>query len=356
MATTYPSIRLYYPGGKAGSFGTLAVGFKVGFEALGIRHALCDYRDTPDEEGLGRAGSGYDIGLYVGETSHLSAMTIHTSHKERLVMVAPNGIGIPGHVVKDCKTFGCTIIAPSPWAAHVMEPALGYRPEVLLHGVHLPRGGRSADDKMVRLMSAEMAAAGERPIRLLHVTSASTNRKGTRTLLRTLQHGTEYDFRLTIKTDKITARSLQPLLDELPAEVTAKVTVDTMSYANDGAMFDLYRDHDLVVQPSAAEGFGLVPLEAACAGVPSVLTQETGHTAFFRQIPCVEWYCSDEPGFIPGEDFDGYEPLLDSSALDVAAENLVLLTMNSARDMDAVASEWSWPAVIEKWLNERNRT
>ena len=230
MATTYPSIRLYYPGGKAGSFGTLAVGFKVGFEALGIRHALCDYRDTPDEDGLGRAGSGYDIGLYVGEPSHLSSMVVHTSHKERLVMVAPNGIGVPRHVVKDCKTFGCTIIAPSPWAAHAMEPFIGYRPEVLLHGVHLPRGGRSADDKMVRLMSAEMAAAGERPIRLLHVTSTATNRKGTRTLLRTLQHGTEYDFRLTIKTDKITARSLQPLLDSMPVEVAAKVTVDTMSY------------------------------------------------------------------------------------------------------------------------------
>jgi len=356
MATTYPSIRLYYPGGKAGSFGTLAAGFKVGFEALGIRHALCDYRDTPDEEGFGRAGSGYDIGLYVGEPSHLSAMAVHTSHKERLVMVAPNGIGIPDHVVKDCTSFGCTILAPSPWASGVMLPALGYRPEVLLHGVHLHRGGRSADDKMVRLMSAEMAAAGQRPVRLLHVTSASTNRKGTRTLLRTLAQGTKYDFLLTIKTDKITARSLQPLLDELPPEVTAKVTVDTMSYANDGAMFDLYRDHDLVVQPSAAEGFGLPALEAACAGVPSVLTRATGHTAFIDSIHGVEWPCDEDPGFIPGEDFDGYEPLLDAWALDVAADNIVSLTMGAMRDMEVISARWSWPFVIEKWLNERNRT
>lgn len=352
----YPSFRLYYPGGKAGSFGTLAAGFRNAFEVLGIKHALCDYRDTPDEDGFGRAGSGYDIGLYLGEPSHLSAIALNTAHKERLVMVAPNGLGIPWFVVKDCKGFGCDMVAPSQWGADVIEKATGKRPEVIQHGVYLPSGMTEeeieADDKR-RLASSEQAMEGRRKVKLLHVTSTATDRKGTITLLRVFAADLWQTCHLTIKTDPEAGRHIKARVDALDRMARECVHVDTSNYPNDGAMFRFYREHDLVVQPSAAEGFGMPSLEGACAGVPSLMSFVTGHVEFCESISAWHWEHSREPGFLAGEDFDGYPPLESADDALFAISRLWSLTGRANQWRVATAKAWSWPAVVEKWLKER---
>jgi glycosyltransferase involved in cell wall biosynthesis len=45
--------------------------------------------------------------------------------------------------------------------------------------------------------------------------------------------------------------------------------------------------YSVVVQPSRAEGFGLVPLEARACGIPVVMTNSTGHSDHFDPESCM---------------------------------------------------------------------
>jgi glycosyltransferase involved in cell wall biosynthesis len=42
---------------------------------------------------------------------------------------------------------------------------------------------------------------------------------------------------------------------------------------NDQDLVRLYHDHDVLVYPSASEGFGLIPFQAAATGMPSLATK-----------------------------------------------------------------------------------
>lgn len=247
----YPSVRVYYPGGKAGSFGTLARGFKEAFTQLGVPHAMLDYRAPPGEDGFIQAGGGYDLGLYLGEPTHLSVMTMHTRHAEKLVMVAPNGYGVRDNVIFDIDRVGATLLTPSRWGRDVLAEQTRTRIEVVPHGVFTSK--LPADPTPLRRLGAVPQDA-RRPF--LHVTSTASDRKGTRTLLNAWSESRMGDLAtLTIKTDVFVEQHLQPLIDADP-RLSDSVQLDTNDY--DGAtMRRYYRQFHLLVQPSAAEGFGL---------------------------------------------------------------------------------------------------
>lgn len=361
-----PSIRLYFPGGKAGSFGTLAAGFKHAFEKLGLKHACLNYRQSPDEDGFDAEGADYDIGLYVGEPTHLSIMCNHTGHKERLVMVAPNGYGIPGNYFADVRKYGCTMIAPSRWAASVLEEQAddGQKIEVLPHGVQVWGADTVSDDLWAAsaMNFARMVEAGERPLDLLHVTSTASDRKGTLSLLRAWEAGDLVEScRLTIKCDELIEPQIRVLTRCLSkkAQDDGRLFVDATVYENrpwdaPPSLATMYANSQLLVQPSAAEGFSLGPLEAAACGVPSLLGYLTGESTYQGDI---EWLqaLGRERGFIRGEEFEGHPPAVDEIVrmIRIARGDIVGITERALAKAATVRQKWSWENVVRNWLDSR---
>jgi hypothetical protein len=360
----YPSVRLYYPGGKVGSFGALAEGYLHAFNALGVKHAAFDYRVPPDEDGFPFGGSTYDIGLYVGEPTHLQLMQMHARHKVRYVVLAPNGYGIPGNIVKSCKQYDVTPLAPSTWASEVLGKQFGHPVEVAHHGVHVqPESWDDAPEEA--LQWARLAERGITMMRLLHVTSTASDRKGTLTLLRAMdEEGLSDMVSLYIKCDPLVAPRLQDIVSDMPERCQRRIAVDTQSYPNNGTYHDFLRRFDAVIQPSRAEGFGLVPLEAASIGMPSVLTSKTGHEDFVLDIwshviqedeEVYEQITEGRYTTIPGETF----PVQTLSARSIAIA-VRELRANLVRDMQKaidiapqVREKWAWKKVVDTWLTSK---
>lgn len=363
----YPSVRLYYPGGKAGSFGVLAEGYLHAFNALDVKHAAFDYRVPPDEDGFSAGGSTYDIGLYVGEPTHLHLMQMHARHKVRYVVLAPNGYGIPDIIVKSCKRYDVTPLAPSAWAQEVLERAFGHKVEIAPHGVHVQPASWDGEEEPAELMIwARQVEKGVVPLRLLHVTSTASDRKGTLTLLRAMEDEGLCDMvELRIKCDPMVAPGIQDIVSDLPERCRRRISIDAESYPNDGRYHAFLRGWDAVIQPSRAEGFGLVPLEAASIGMPSVLTCNTGHEDFILDIwshviqeEDVEQEspsCSMASASIPGEHF----PVRPLSARSIAVA-VRELRANLVRDMQKaidiapqVREKWAWKKVVDTWLTSK---
>lgn len=358
----YPSIRLYYPGGKAGSFGTLAEGYLRAFRDLGIKHAAFDYREPPDEDGFSAGGSNYDLGLYLGEPTHLNLMRIHTSHLERLVMVAPNGLGIPSVIAQSCKLFGIRPISPSEWGASVVAKATGMPVEVAPHGVHV-EPGQIDDGAYTRAVEEELWADiqnGAEDLNLLHITSTASDRKGTVTLLEAMSEGRISDFvRLTIHCDRMISGEILDMVSDLPIRASRKIDVHDHPLENDGTYGCYLRSFDGVVQPSRAEGFGLVPLEAASLGIPVIMTPWTGHAMFRSDIEYQEvdsQDCLDDYQMIDGENFPvrNIDPMDVASAVSRLRDHYVVTKKKCLESAPRVREKWSWTNVVKNWLEGRS--
>lgn len=109
-------------------------------------------------------------------------------------------------------------------------------------------------------------------VRLLHVSEAGSFpwRKGTSQLIQAFRRIQETfpNVDLYIKSD-----SLQ--LDKVLRGGDRIYPLSTLRHA--ATIPSFYHAFDAVVQPSRGEGFGLVPLEARCLGIPVALTASTGH-------------------------------------------------------------------------------
>jgi len=352
----YPSFRVYHSSQFVGSFNTLAQGYRRAFDQLGVKAAFLNVTTPPDEDGFDASGSDYDVGLYLGHPTHLSLMAHHNRHKERLIMIAPNGNGVPKHVVEDCRKFGVKPISPSAWGAGVLANEFGLdEVDVARHGVYLPVGNASNEERLER---ARRIVAGQSPLRVLHVTSTASDRKGTLSMLREFEEINTKSIKLTIRCDMSVRQDITYAVERLAPRFKDAVRIDSNPVPNDGSWHDYLRSFDLVLQPSRAEGFGLVPLEAAAAGVPVVMTNVTGHREFSEDII----YCQvdvedgiDDTRTIDGEEFGGCElvPGAIPGAVLMSADYLGDLCLDAEKARVAVAENWSWKNVVERWLKKR---
>lgn len=197
----------------------------------------------------------------------------------------------------------------------------------------------------------EVASEPRQGTRLLHVSGALSfpQRKGTSQLLLAMRkiHAEHPEVALHLRMHRtpgveraIERLSLQGivLIDEEPCIGPIAMTRHLMGF-------------DAVVQPSRGEGFGIVPVEARCAGVPVVMTTVTGHAMHF--VPGVDIPIATpgswEPLATQGNDY-GLCPPLDvghvATGLQTLLQDLPAWQTRAREWASRHAVEWTWSRVL----------
>jgi len=269
------NVRIYGPQRSPGSFRVVARGFVDGLAALGVDHWFCPTDIAFDEDGPG--GGSADIGVLFGLPQHVNATMLHTAHKRKFFMYAPNQMQISADLALGVHNNGFQFLAPSEWAASVIRLAAKNPVYVVRHGV-----GSAFKDSW-----KGPRKPGDASTTFLHVTSTASDRKGTLALLaawRLFQASKEYrdGDKLVIYGDSITSEAWRQTGEIAACDQSVQVISGFKIPPQHWPSY-LRTQYDCVIQPSRCEGFGLVPLEAMCCGVPVIATRATGHTEFLPE-------------------------------------------------------------------------
>lgn len=348
-------IRLYAH--LAASFRTVSEGLKEAFEELGVLsgYVVGEQQDFDTEVIPGAAAP---IAVVVGDPMRVLMAHLQGDHKEIWLMLAPNSEGISPKFIQELtvirrgrKTVD-GFLAPSTWAKAVLEKAFPDIPVRLCqHGVlkafQLNEGWRNEALEMLRKDPVNFVA--------LHVASAVA-RKGTAELVQawlSLKAKKKIEGLLLLSCNPRLAAEFEALA---PGEESIRVvhgqTWDTPTYNR------LLQQHvHLIIQPSRAEGFGLVPLEARVCGVPVVMTANTGHldqldavngeVALVKSGPSAEsddYWGATAPTVVP-EDIE--------SAVWLAYEHIEHRITRAVLGAETTRKHWTWARgaseVVEYW-------
>jgi hypothetical protein len=283
------SVCVYGPAWAHDSWCRISRGMYKGLCACGVSASFVDLRDIvlEQDEGLPK---GYDaeIGVYCGPPEHMSVLRRTGKHRERLVMIAANSSWLPPEVI-DHAAHVCTgLLGPSSWACEVLRQQGSGLPVFLWHhGI----------DEAFRPASAAGGEAGGHPEgapwRVLHLASTGLERKGTLQLVEA--------WIMCCRDGRLPLRASLELVVSAPhgyvrrglceldpsGKLSTGIGLFSRLNASEERMATLYPRYDLVCQPSRAEGFGLVPLEALACGVPVAATLCTGHADHLAGRPGV---------------------------------------------------------------------
>lgn len=335
------SYRIYGPSTGVGSFVTITDGFREGFRELGHDAAFFP-TDLHDDEDRPEDGATADVAIWLGWPTHSEKMRFFGSHRDRFVMVAPNSTWSPPFVFNSVKAADATMITPSSWGRTVLEAqrpgAVSY---VVPHGVGREFWAWKRDVRQSRRQRDE-------GLLFLHVTSTTSERKGTLELLaaweRLMARG--YPGLLTIATDDAGRRHLKQRAS-IPDAV--RIVVPRVKSGEMPAFMDAF---DVIVQPSRSEGFGLVPLEAACLGKPVIMTDCTGHSEFSRSIvftpvpsgplaEIMDYEGSEAPSVSPSDII---------GALDHVKRYFHHLSAQAWDHREEVYDQWKWSSVLRPFI------
>jgi len=344
-------IRLY--GHLRGSFRTVSEGLKHAFTQLGVLQGyVVGEKQDFDSEPV--PGATAPVAVVVGDPMRVLMAHTQGMHEEIWLMLAPNSEGVPPALRKQLgvkwgsRPLVDGFLAPSTWAKGVLQKEFpNHRVELCAHGV-LPQFTLNRDFREKRLKErGDMFSVA-------HFTSSRLQRKQTKPLVRVwkelLEEG-RVSGELLLYTNPEHHMELSNYVQEEGKGVRVFVG-QNLSYENQS---ELYQSACFVVQPSRAEGFGLVPLECAACGVPSVLTLGTGHNEY-APLP-------GQVGIPLGvleesDDFWGAQaPRLRKEhlrdALLAAANNFESLSQEAMQGALEVTRRWSWErgtsSVVEKW-------
>jgi glycosyltransferase involved in cell wall biosynthesis len=343
------TVRLY--GHQLGytSFSQVTRGFALALGAKGLFGGFVPL-DFFDEEAE-YPGALCPVSVNTGMPSGVARAKVLGLHDERWLMLAPNSDRIPDRMAQWLPEVATGLLAPSRWGCDVLRSIFDLPVRLVPHGVHSEyRMNHEARAKR----RAEWDADGT--FRVLHMTSTNSERKGTKKLLQawaTLRHG-QWKAKKVL-TIVVRHEGYPELVSE-----AARLGIDPVIIASDGAHYDavneLYARSHVVCQPSRAEGFGLVPLEAKAAGVPVVMTDCTGH----RDHADVGASVIVETGpLAPSDDMEGaMTPSLEVDAIYEALRD----AWTSYGDLDDVArgeaddirENYSWPNTTGRAMEDIN--
>lgn len=331
--------RIYGPTHGRGSWANVTRGIIGALDELGLLAGTFATDEGHEDDALPPAARA-PIGLHIGRPAAASIMRSRGAHQERWAMIAPNSTWLPydvaaqfAEVQHDGKPLVTRVVAPSSWGAEVLRTHFPQTPILVWrHGVtpadwHI----RSYGDDVGRFHG-------------LHLTSTWRDRKGTAPLIEAWSRVFGEDGLLTV------VRNWQQEAGVRLAD--GVVGVPRLL----GAIGRQYREHHMVVQPSRAEGFGSVPLEALCTGTPIVATACTGHADYM--VPTPAGAVVVPHGELAPSD-DGPGALAPAVSVDAIAEALVRardewprLLVAAIESAPALAERWSWRRVTELALKE----
>lgn len=350
-------IRLY--GHMKGSFRTVTLGLERAFMALEVLEGTHLGENVEFEDGVG--GAGAPVAVVTGDPMRILQAHYQGSHKEIWLMLAPNSEGIPPLIkqeLSDSVRNPATgerrpaitgLLAPSSWAKKILQREFPRHPVILCrHGV-LPE---FKPDPNLRKMAKCMFAAGE--FRVLHVTSSRLSRKCTReTILAWKQLHSRYPkSKLEVFVNPEFVSEYVDLVQRLEAGGTTTI-VPGQNYLLD-VFANGIQAYAFVVQPSRAEGFGLVPLEARACGVPVVATDNTGHRDHVKGEGTIVVPSEAE---MPSDDFPGARaPSVSVEAIFRGMQRMVdrFEIENDAASRVAVelGKYWSWEKQVASAVQE----
>lgn len=343
-------VMLYGVGSGNGSWARVTAGVRRGLEACGKLAGFYDVAMVDNDYDLcGHAMTeGYDapVGLCVGSPRSATVMVGRGDHHHKMLMIAANSSWLPEVIMERAAKVCTEFVAPSSWSSSVVERyASGRQVLVYAHGV----------DPGFRPLTEEPSGS----FRVLHLASTHMERKGTRELiegwviankrgdlprgarLRLVIDGPRGLFNHTI----FEATGGDPdLADTIELSQRLSLKVHDMAA--------LYQDHHLVAQPSRAEGFGMVPLEARACGVPVIMTTCTGHADHAGTLGVVrvevgrDGPVDDGPGAVAPT----VTPEAIADSLVYAASNIDSLTSQAIEASHVIRDRWSWEAVTADFL------
>jgi len=265
-------IRLY--GHLAGSFKTVSKGLEEAFTAFNVLDG-CYIAEQQDFYAVPVSGANAPVAVVVGSPLRVELPHSLGMHEEVWLLLAPNSEGIPPSLQQQLdreqngKPVVSGFLAPSHWARSVLERTFPNHPVVLCqHGV-------SAAFRPIQTKDVSDTSNIA-----MHFTSSGLSRKGTKQLVDCWAKVCEElskDVTLYIFANPYFAPEILRYAHKAMAEKEAKIVVSNGQNLTEFQLAKMYQQADLIIQPSRAEGFGLVPLEARACGVPVVCTANTGH-------------------------------------------------------------------------------
>lgn len=349
-------VKLY---GRANGFGSHAQvtrGFRQALEAKGMLAAFHAVDQTMDHED--RRYDNAPVAIYTGPIECLG--TVSSAHARTFVMVAPNSSKIPNQMAKLLKDSGYEILVPSQWAAGVVS-GIGNPVHVVPHGVfseQISWANRPRGDVLTKWWDGEMS--------FVHYSSSHGQRKGTLELANAWVKLRAMDpswskLSLILVLDPLAEQRFIQDFDGPMDGMTVTTRLDgpyQMSGMDPCGFANGMRCFNAVVQPSRGEAFGLIPLEARAAGVPTILTHSTGHT---EHVPVEQ---SDRSSMVivgvgdesPIDDCPmatAPKVTVDAivKALRYARNHWVELEKESEQQRKSVLQQWSWENQLAPFLD-----
>jgi len=357
-------IRIYGVTVGNGSYARVVRGVARALGELGLCDGVVPL-DLLDDWDTDYGGQFAKVAVVIAPQTARAAVSAATMgmHEQRLMLLPMNSSYCPESMLKLSQPMpeqGRTVplvtgwLTPSRWSAEQLLHLTPSPVTVWRHGV----GAEFVPDDALLSLLRESRAQGE--FRVLHLTSTPRQRKGTALLIeawsKLLRSGAlPKQSRLTlVLSSEGSGGAIDAKLALMPSDVAASVhVIRTPLDLSEQDASSMYQGFHAIAQPSRGEGFGMVPLEALCCGVPVVATACSGHSEFLADS--TPGLSVVRHGPVAKMD-DGPGALAPSVTADAVADALVRAhdgwdaLADAARASAAeLGKTWSWTSVMRQW-------
>lgn len=367
-------VRLYGSFVGHGSSSTVTDGWLEALQQHGLLAGCCSARGS-DQRELGWGGEQAPVAVVADLKELIAALSV-PAHKEIHVVVAMHSDWLPDVLKFNLRDDDrVSVLATSQdtcWKfEHLNLRRAGDKPvpcRVVAHAAAEGFQPLTEQDREALKRAPLWGQMRSMGLNWLHMCESSTERKGTYVLLRAFSEYTQVFMQrnlspasLTVVSSSYQLPALKVYVGQLPG--AGSIRVLPRLNAAPAKLRWLYGCFDAIVQPSRAEGFGLVPWEGLTVGVPCAITTECGHA---------QWAFPSEgdrkmrPGIVSINTGEYGPPLFEPEPSPTLRESDVLhaLTKLSAnwKELRESAQEnapnlrkITWKTVTEAWAGDVRR-